>query len=161
MNINKKLAFSLVELMVVIAIIGILSAIAVPSYKSYVIKARMAELFVVAENIQPRIAQKYNEGTTWATLADLNLTTTATTYVSSFNALPSTIGACASGTLIGGIRVTGNATNIGVSGTIIELVKAACVTNDIISWRCGYSSTTTAANTAYFPTDCQTSLTVP
>jgi prepilin-type N-terminal cleavage/methylation domain-containing protein len=41
MKLQKS--FSLVELMVVIAIIGILSAIAVPSYKSYVIKAQVVE----------------------------------------------------------------------------------------------------------------------
>jgi type IV pilus assembly protein PilA len=157
---NKKQAFSLVELMVVIAIIGILSAIAVPSYKSYVTRSRVAEMLTIAESIQPRIAQKYNEGASSWALSDLGLTSTATTYVSAFNAASSGIGACTTGTLIGGITVTGNAAALGVSGTII-LVKAGCISNDVISWRCGVSSTTTAGNNVFFPSDCQATVSPP
>ena len=40
--INK--AFSLIELMIVIAIVGILAAVAVPSYKSYMLSARRSEI---------------------------------------------------------------------------------------------------------------------
>ncbi len=47
---NKFKSFSLVELMVVIAIIGILSAIAVPNYKSYVIKTKIASGISIMEN---------------------------------------------------------------------------------------------------------------
>ena len=57
-----KGAFSLIELMVVIVIIGILSAIAVPAYNSYVIKAKVTELLTMAESIQPRMVTLYNAG---------------------------------------------------------------------------------------------------
>ena len=156
---NKKQAFSLVELMIVIAIIGILSAIAIPSYQSYIIRARVTEMLTIAGNIQQRIAQKYNEGSTSWILDDLGLgTTITTTYVSAFNASPSSIGSCPSGsTLIGGLTVTGNASTLGVTGTII-LVKAGCMLNDIISWKCGVSSDTTSGNEKYFPTGCQATL---
>jgi type IV pilus assembly protein PilA len=48
---NKK-GFSLVELMVVIAIIGILSAIAVPSYKTYIVKANVASAMPIVTMVR-------------------------------------------------------------------------------------------------------------
>ena len=52
---KMKAGFSLIELMIVIAIIGILAAIAVPSYKTYMQKARFAELFSTAHLQQMKI----------------------------------------------------------------------------------------------------------
>jgi type IV pilus assembly protein PilA len=57
-NINKS--FSLVELMVVIAIIGILSAIAVPSYKTYITKAKISEGMVIINKVNKAVSEHYS-----------------------------------------------------------------------------------------------------
>lgn len=50
-SMKLKHSFSLVELMVVIAIIGILSSIAVPAYKQYVLKSQTLEAVVILQNL--------------------------------------------------------------------------------------------------------------
>ena len=53
----KVFGFSLIELLIVVAIIAGLSAIAVPSYKTYIVKARVTELLAVADAYKLKIIE--------------------------------------------------------------------------------------------------------
>jgi type IV pilus assembly protein PilA len=60
MHIKNK-GFTLIELMIVIAIIGILMSYAIPSYRDYTVKAKRGECHSVATHIKTAIAVYYNE----------------------------------------------------------------------------------------------------
>jgi len=60
--------FTLIELMVTVAIIGILSAVAIPAYGSYVLRARTTEAFTALGGLQPSSEQFWSNNRTFAGL---------------------------------------------------------------------------------------------
>ncbi len=58
MKVVQK-GFTLIELMIVVAIIGILAAVALPAYQDYTIRAKVSELLLAASSARTTLAEKY------------------------------------------------------------------------------------------------------
>ena len=56
--------FTLIELMIVVAIIGILAAVALPAYQSYTVKAKISEVVLAASGCRTAISEVYQTGNT-------------------------------------------------------------------------------------------------
>src|ERR1700733_1106780 len=87
--LNKmQKGFTLIELMIVVAIIGILAAIAIPAYQDYTIRAKVTEGLNLADSAKTAVAESFQSGgATGLTAAANSWNTgfTATKYVSSIS----------------------------------------------------------------------------
>lgn len=59
---NQQRAFTLIELMIVVAIIGILAAVALPAYQNYTIRARVSEALLIASQCRTAVSEVYQTG---------------------------------------------------------------------------------------------------
>jgi type IV pilus assembly protein PilA len=127
--------FTLIELMIVIAIIGILAAIAIPQYQDYVIRSKLGSSIASASAIKTAIGVYYQEqggypaADDWTGLG-LPAAPGASEYVSAVNT-----------TAAGEIVLTlQNIKSASIDGTTLTLTPAVDAGNTKMTWSCAGSS---------------------
>jgi type IV pilus assembly protein PilA len=76
--------FTLIELMIVIAIIGILAAVALPAYQDYTVRAKVSEGLIAASSARTAVAETYaNSGKMLVSADSMGVQSQSSRYVSS------------------------------------------------------------------------------
>ena len=147
--------FTLIELMIVVAIIGILAAVALPAYQDYTVRARVGEAVIAGSSVKSLMSEAFQTdgtaGLTNAAVAFMNLPANdpskTSKYVASVGvalASPWTITVAIAATAGNGIPTGLNGNTITFSPNVQNAIPAANVTG-AIDWACGSLTQATAA----------------
>lgn len=139
-SVQHVKGFTLIELMVAVAIVGILSAVAIPAYINYTIRAQTSEGIVLADGAKSLVAEYYaNHGSFPTSTSDVGYNGATGKYIS--------------GTTIdsnGAIIATfGNNANGQIAGQTVSLTPSVAANSKNILWDC-----TSSIAAKYLPDSC-------
>jgi type IV pilus assembly protein PilA len=137
---NAQKGFTLIELMIVVAIIGILAAIAIPAYSDYTKRAKVTELVTAGSACKASVSEYFQSQGAYPTTIDAAGCSAQSTAKIASLAL-----AAAGGT----ITVTSGIT--GVSGTYVLVPTEAGTASGVLEWSC----VTSTIPKKYLPANCR------
>jgi type IV pilus assembly protein PilA len=132
--------FTLIELMIVVAIIGILAAVALPAYQDYTTRAKVSEVILAASSAKTTISEAAATLTQMPDTASANIATQASKYVLSV--------AYAGNTSVQGVVTVTAQGDSNITGSTV--VMTGTFANGQVNWACGGSILP-----KYRPSSCQ------
>ncbi len=137
--------FTLIELMIVVAIVGILAAIAIPAYQDYIARSKVSEGLASLAEAKTSVSEYYSTNGTLATSAtSIGIDTARTTPYT--NGMSWVVASTQ-------VRVQLTNINTAVDGTYVQLTGTRDTARKDIEWACTNSGA--VADQKYYPSNCR------
>lgn len=142
-------AFSVIELMIVIAIIGLVAAFGMTAYREHVVRSTIASLVPITGSVKASVESAHNEGTVFGTSGnEVIIATTDTDKPFGLDSMTRTSYGC--------IELDLDMDDLKLDNlNVLVLVWCPSTNSGSIEWQCGYGATSTAAYITYLPNECQ------
>ena len=139
--------FTLIELMIVVAIIGILAAVALPAYQDYMIRAKVSEVILAASSARTAVSETYSQkGTMQLAQPSMGVQHQTSHYVNDVVWTPT------SATTGDIVVTTNNLTDLGQAANTTMILRATgTVATGTVSWQCGAGT----MPKKYLPSSCK------
>ena len=144
--------FTLIELMITVAIIGILASVALPAYQDYTVRAKMSEVILAMSSCRTSITEIYQSGGSAPGAGNWGCESVTSRYVASIT----TDDDGKVSATIGGINATVNNLVVTMTPLASPSMAADSATNmgeGLYGWICG--STGTTLEKKYLPSSCR------
>ncbi|WP_412503032.1 pilin [Shewanella chilikensis] len=155
-KLNKRAqGFTLIELMIVVAIIGILAAVALPAYQDYTARAKASEMLLAGSTAKTCVSERAQIGkdpSTCAVAADFEPTKYVLSVVTDAAGVVTITGQDSLNGLVMKLTPYKNATTAAVAADY-ETAAGVSVGYDLHSWQCTGTATSPAKST-WLPSSC-------